>query len=170
MVLQANGSWRAYSSTKAAAMPVDVAQLLLGGHRLGHWSVAEGRWSPAVRLAHDKHIHHIVSLVRSGAYTWATACAVENDDVSPAAFGGVHLVFDRAQLALRYVLCVRGADVRPTEVESEEAEADAVAVEEKEPELAVDTSSIEAAVASVADAAVSPAAAAVDDDAMDVDL
>jgi len=97
-------------------------------------------------------------------------CAVENDDVSPAAFGGVHLVFDRAQLALRYVLCVRGADVRPTEVESEEAEADAVAVEEKEPELAVDTSSIEAAVASVADAAVSPAAAAVDDDAMDVDL
>ena len=124
MVLQANGSWRAYSSTKAAAMPVDVAQLLLGGHRLGHWSVAEGRWSPAVRLAHDKHIHHIVSLVRSGAYTWATACAVENDFREKVHCNEITSFADRTALANMFVFAAtKATPVKQPADESAKAQA-----------------------------------------------
>ena len=124
MVLQANGSWRAYSSTKAAALPVDVAQLLLGGHRLGHWSVAEGRWSAAVRLAHDKHIHHIVSLVRSGAYSWATACAVENDFREKVHCNEITSFADRTALANMFVFAVtKVTPIKPPVDESAKAQA-----------------------------------------------
>ena len=61
----------------------------------------------------------VVCAVRSAA----ERAALDAD----TAFGGVHVVFDRAQLALRYVVCVRGADVRPAAPAANDAAAAAAA-------------------------------------------
>ena len=69
-------------------------------------------------------------------------CAVRSAEARDAAgadtvFGGVHVVFDRAQLALRYIVCVRGADVPPTAraVDGVAAAEDAAVIPAAVPEL-----------------------------------